>query len=199
MDAASEREASKLRLATFLAGLEGGTVGVLWMLAWLGASSVWQQRSFWTPENLMATAFDRNSSLAPVFTWATCAGLALYIVIYSALGAAFSSFLRDRVPQRRVMLLAVIFAIVWYYFSFRWMFKLVLPLVALLHVEHSTLVGHLLYGTMLGRYPLYVHRLMNTAPPAPPAEAAPQTPAVEAPVSAVKTGEQAPGGQTSEG
>jgi hypothetical protein len=26
----------------------------------------------------------------------------------------------------------------------------VLPLVALLHVEHATLVGHLLYGTMLG-------------------------------------------------
>ncbi|HUB81312.1 MAG TPA: hypothetical protein VMB03_21075 [Bryobacteraceae bacterium] len=174
MDAASEREVSKLRLATFLAGLEGGTVGVLWMVAWLGVSSLWQQRSFWAAENLMATAFDRNASLAPAFTWATCGGLALYILIYSLLGAAFSSLVRDRVPQTRVMLLAVIVALCWYYFSFQWAFKLVLPLVALLHVEHATLVGHLLYGTMLGRYPLYVHRLMNTAPPAPepaPAEA----------------------------
>jgi MFS family permease len=165
MDAATQSETAKLRLATFLAGLEGGTVGVLWMLAWLGVSSLWQQRSFWAPENLMATAFDRSSNLAPLFTWATCAGLALYVLIYSVLGAAFSSLLGDRVPRRRVMLTAVIFAIVWYYFSFRWTFKLALPLVALLHVEHSTLVGHLLYGTMLGRYPLYVHRLMNTAPP----------------------------------
>jgi hypothetical protein len=181
MDAATESQNAKVRLATLFAGLEGGTVGILCMLAWLGVSSVWQQRSFWTPENLMATAFDRNSTLAPVFTWATCAGLALYLVIYAVLGAAFSSVLRDRVPRRRVMLLAVIFALVWYYFSFRWTFKFVLPLVALLHVEHPTLVGHLLYGTMLGRYPVYVDRLMAAAPPAVAMEAAP---AAEAPVAA---------------
>ncbi|HEX3745527.1 MAG TPA: hypothetical protein VHW09_16400 [Bryobacteraceae bacterium] len=165
MDAATQQHASKLRLATFLAGLEGGTVGVLWMLAWLGVGSVWQQRSFWAPENLMATAFDRNSPLAPVFSWSTCAGLALYVLIYAGLGAAFSWFVRDRVPPLGVMLLAVVFALGWYYFSFRFLFKLVLPLVALLHVEHATVIGHLLYGTLLGRYPLYVHRLMNTASP----------------------------------
>ncbi len=194
MDPATQSDAAKLRLATFLAGLEGGTVGVLWMLAWLGVSSVWQQRSFWAPENLMATAFDRSSNLAPIFTWSTCAGLALYVLIYSVLGAAFSSVLRDRVPARRVMLIAVIFAIVWYYFSFRWSFKFALPLVALLHVEHSTLVGHLLYGTMLGRYPVYVHRLMHTAPPAVVAEVAvPEVPAVEAPVAA---SEETHGGET---
>src|ERR1035438_5409047 len=185
MDAATQSETAKLRLATFLAGLEGGTVGVLWMLAWLGVSSVWQQRSFWAPENLMATAFDRNSNLAPIFTWATCAGLALYVLIYSALGAAFSSFLRDRVPSRRVMLMAVIFAIVWYYVSFRGVFKLVLPLVVLVHAETATLIGHFLYGTMLGRYPAYVHRLMNTAAPVAEAlaVAVEQTPEGQAPQS----------------
>jgi hypothetical protein len=82
------------------------------------------------------------------------------------------------------MLLAVIFAIAWYYFSFRGIFKLVLPLVALLHVERATLVGHLLYGTMLGRYPAYVHRLMNTAPPVAetPVVAVEQTPEGQAPM-----------------
>jgi len=165
MGPAIQYDTAKLRLATFLAGLEGGTVGILWMLAWLGVSSVWQQRSFWAAENLMATAFDRSSNLSPAFSWATCAGLALYVLMYSALGAGFSSLLSDRVPARRVMLLAVIFAVVWYYFSFGWSFKLALPLVSLLHVERATLIGHLLYGTMLGRYPVYVHRLMNTAPP----------------------------------
>jgi hypothetical protein len=164
MDAATESQTAKARLATLLAGLEGGTVGVLWMLTWLGVSSVWQQRSFWTPENLMATAFDRNSTLAPVFTWATCGGLALYLLIYSVLGATF--------------LWAVVFALAWYYLSFRWIFKFALPLVALLHVEHSTVVGHLLYGTMLGRYPVYVQRLMGMAPPAVAMEAPP----IEAPV-----------------
>jgi hypothetical protein len=182
MDAATEGRDTKLRLATFLAGLEGGTVGVLWMLTWLGLSSVWQQRSFWAPENLMATAFDRNSTLAPVFAWATVAGLSLYVLIYSALGAAFSTAVRDRVPRGRVMAVAVIFAVIWYYVSFRWTFRLALPLVALLHVEHPMLVGHLLYGTMLGRYPLYVSKLMNTSAP----------PIVEASPAAVEVHEERP-------
>ena len=94
------------------------------------------------------------------------------------LGATFSSVLRGRVPRRRVMLWAVVFALAWYYLSFRWIFKFALPLVALLHVEHSTVVGHLLYGTMLGRYPVYVQRLMGMAPPAVAMEAPP----IEAPV-----------------
>ena len=178
MDAATDSPTSKVRLATFLAGLEGGMVGVLWMLAWLGISSLWQQRGFWTPENLMATAFDRNATLAPPFTWTTCVGLALYVVIYSLLGAAFSSVVRDRAPRGRVMLLAIAFALAWYYASFRWAFTFALPLVAFLHVEQSTLVGHLLYGAMLGRYPVYVQRLMGMAPPAVAMEAPP----IEAPV-----------------
>jgi hypothetical protein len=190
MDAATDRQAAKLRLATFLAGMEGGTLGVLWMLTWLGLSSVWQERSFWAPENLMATAFDRNSTLAPVFAWTTCAGLAVYVLIYSLLGAAFASAVRERVTRGRVMVLAVLFAVVWYYLSFRWSFKLALPLVALLHVEHPTLVGHLLYGTMLGRYPMYVHRLMHTAPPAVSAEA---PVAVESSVAAAEGGEMCEG------
>jgi hypothetical protein len=190
MDAIARAETAKVRLATFLAGLEGGTMGVLWMLAWLGLSSMWQQRSFWAPENLMATAFDRNSTLAPVFTWSTCAGLALYILIYSVLGAAFSSVLRDRVPARRTMLAAVVFAIAWYYFSFRWSFKLVLPLVALLHVERTTLVGHLIYGTMLGRYPLYVHWLMHPTPPVAPET--PTAPTDQAPALAIDAGQPPP-------
>lgn len=180
MDAGAERLRAKLKLATWLAGLEGGTVGVLWMLLWMGLSSAWQQRSFWTAENLMATAFDRNSTLAPAFTWETSAGLGLYILIYGLLGASFAMVVRDRAPRGRVMLLAVTFALAWYYFSFGWIFKSVLPLVALLHVEHATLVGHLLYGTMLGRYPIYVQRLMSAAPPEP--SALPSPGPVEAPI-----------------
>src|SRR5437867_476971 len=44
-------------LSATLAGLQAGMLGVCWMLAWLGLSAKWQNRSFWTAENLMATAF----------------------------------------------------------------------------------------------------------------------------------------------
>jgi hypothetical protein len=177
MEAATQSRSAKVQLATVLAGLEGGTVGVLWMLAWLGVSSLWQQRGFWSPENLMSTAFDRNATLAPMFTWATCGGLALYMLIYSLLGMIFASVVRGRVPRGRVMLVAVLFAVFWYYFTFRLVFPFAFPLVATLHVVRSTIVGHLLYGTMLGRYPIYFDRLMGAAPPA---EASSQ-PEIEAP------------------
>jgi hypothetical protein len=178
---ANETQTTKAKLATMLAGLEAGMVGVLWMLAWLGVSSMWQQRTFWAPENLMAPAFDRNATLAPVFSWSTCAGLAVYVVIYSLLGMLFAVLLGNRVPRKRVMPVAVVFGLAWYYFSFRWTFKSALPLVALLHVEHPTLVGHLLFGTILGRYPVYFDRLMRAA--APMVEDQQIPPAIEAPPS----------------
>jgi len=182
MDPGTQDQSAKVQLASLLAGLEGGTVGVLWMLAWLGVNSQWQQRGFWAAENLMSTAFDRNAALAPAFTWSTCGGLALYVVIYSALGAIFAAILRDRLPRQRVMLLALVFALVWYYVSFRLLFQYAMPLVSSLHVARPTMVGHLLYGFVLGRYPVYVHRLMATAPPDPQPPPAPQAPsALEAP------------------
>jgi hypothetical protein len=119
MDAATQSETAKLRLATFLAGLEGGTVGVLWMLAWLGVSSVWQQRSFWAPENLMATAFDRNSTWRRFLPGHVRRPGAVRADLQRARRGILVGGARSR-AARRVMLLAVIFAVAWYYFSFRW-------------------------------------------------------------------------------
>ena len=55
----------------FLAGLQAGMLGVLWMLAWMGFTAAWQRRSFWTAENLMASAFHPNGNLAAAFGWNT--------------------------------------------------------------------------------------------------------------------------------
>jgi len=52
----------------------------------------------------------------------------------------------------------------WYYLSFQVIFKSVMPLVALLHVERSTVLGHLVYGAVLGRYPVYLRRLEAARP-----------------------------------
>ena len=189
MDAATENRSEPALLPALLAGLEAGMVGALWMLAWLGTSSVWQQRSFWTPENLMSTAFNRDASLAPGFTASTWTGLALYLLIYSLLGAVFAVAVRGRVPRTRVMLLAVVFGLAWYYISFQGMFKVAMPLVALLHVERSTVLGHLVYGTMLGRFPLYVERLMGTRHEPAAVVVDPGPPGIEAPAVEESPGE----------
>src|SRR5262249_55214182 len=143
--------------SAFLAGLQGGMLGAGWMLAWLGISAVWQRRSFWTSENLMASAFYGGSAIRDGFDTRTLSGLALYLLLYSSLGAVFAAAVYDRLPRGRIMLASVCFAVIWYYFSFRVMWKAVSPLIFLLHVPQTTLLGHLVYGTVLGRFPVYLH------------------------------------------
>jgi hypothetical protein len=145
-------------LDSLLAGLQAGMVGVLLMLIWLGVSAAWQQRSFWTAENLMASAFYGPRSIHSGFATRTLPGLALYLILYSVLGALLALAVRDRATRMRTILLAIVFAMIWYYASFHWMWERVMPLVALLHAERPTAVGHLIYGLWLGRFPEYLKR-----------------------------------------
>ena len=178
-------------LSSFLAGLQAGMLGVFAMLAWLGISSAWLQRSFWTPENLMASLLYGNRAIHRGFTGHTVTGLAVYLILYSLLGGGLAFFLRDRVARIRVLLLSVLFALAWYYFSYRVLWKAVAPLIALLHVERATILGHLVYGTVLARYPLYLP--CQPAPPASPAELPPEAsaPPAEAPAEPATGGESA--------
>ena len=144
----------------FLAGLQAGMVGVLWMLAWLGISAVWLRRSFWTAEDLFATVFGRDTSLDG-FGGATVSGLALYLLLYSSLGGLFAlvATRRSALPAMRpvrVALLAIALGLVWYYLSFHWLWRNVAPLVTFLHPERSTIVGHVIYGAALGRFHAYL-------------------------------------------
>ena len=92
---------------------------------------------------------------ALVFAQRTLSGLALYLVLYSLLGVLLAVVVKDRIPKLTILLVSVAFGLTWYYFSFRLIWKSVLPLVALLHSAQSTAVGHLVYGAVLARYPAY--------------------------------------------
>ena len=144
--------------AALLAGLEGGMVGALLMLAWLGIAAVWQQRSFWTSENLMASAFYGTESIRSGFATRTLPGMALYLAIYPLLGALLAAALRDRLSRLRTTLVCIVGAMLWYYASFHWIWERVMPLVALLHAERPTAIGHLIFGLWLGRYPEYLKK-----------------------------------------
>jgi hypothetical protein len=152
MDAATPRSRTAA-LPALLAGLQSGLVGALCMLAWLGVIAQWQQRNFWIPANLMASAFYGGASVHTGFASETVSGLAVYIALYSLLGALLALVLRDRFSRTRTFLVTVAFALGWYYLSFRFLWKSLIPLVALLHVERSTALGHLIYGALLGGYP----------------------------------------------
>src|SRR4051794_31778047 len=152
MDAATP-QVRVAALPAALAGMQNGMVGAVCLVMWLGVLAEWQQRNFWIPVNLMASAFYGPRAVRSGFARETVSGLAAYLALYTLLGAVLAIVLRDRLSRVRTFLCAVLFALVWYYVSFRLLWKSIIPLAALLHVERTTAFGHLLYGAVLGGYP----------------------------------------------
>jgi hypothetical protein len=141
--------------AIFLAGLQAGMVGAGWMLAWMGLSAVAQRRSFWTAENLMASIFHGGTNIRRDFGSSTVSGLALYLVVYSLLGATFACVFRTRFTGLGTALWGVLISVGWYYLWFRAWGQSGMPLVWLLHAERSTAFGHVVFGAMIARFPAY--------------------------------------------
>jgi hypothetical protein len=125
------------------------------MLAWLGVSAVWQNQGFWNSENLFATLFYGSDALRSDFTSKTFSGLALFLLLYSTLGGIFALALRGRARSGRLVLLGIIFALGWFYLSFHLLWKSVMPLVYLLSPDRPTVVGHLIFGVCIGRFPAH--------------------------------------------
>lgn len=143
-------------LSAGLAGLQAGMLGGFGLLAWLGIVSLWDRRSFWHDENLFATFFYGDDAVRAGFGIKTLPGLALYLLIYSALGFIFALAARNHFPPRRLLLAALIFALGWFYLSFHLLWKSAMPLVYLLYADRPMIVGHLIYGACLARFPGYL-------------------------------------------
>src|ERR1700677_227746 len=142
-------------LSATLAGLKAGMVGALWMLAWLGISAAWQNQGFWNSENLFATMFYGSDAVRADFSLKTLPGLALYLLLYSLLGGIFALAIRRRASSGRLMLIGIIFGLGWFYVSFHLLWKSVMPLVYLLSPDRPMMLGHLIYGACVGRFPVH--------------------------------------------
>jgi hypothetical protein len=180
MDDATESR-SPSTAVVFLAGLQAGMIGVSGMLTWLGVSALWQHRSFWTSENLVASVFYGDAAIRTGFAFSTVSGLAVFPIVYCLLGAVFASAVRNRLHGWRNLLAAILFAVSWYYVWFQNIGKAAMPLVTLLHSERSTLFGHVIFGLLLARYHRYLpgedhlageHHLVSSNPVTPTAPTA---------------------------
>ena len=157
---------------TFLAGLQAGMIAAFWMLIWLGISAKWMQRSFWSPVNIMSTVFFRDDAIHPGFASTTFSGIALYLMIYSLLGACFALAVKQRLTGLGTLLVSVLFALGWYWFWFRFLALRAMPLLWLLHTERSTQFGHVIFGALLARFGDYMPRRPAILPELVQSEAA---------------------------
>jgi hypothetical protein len=151
MNASTARQPAN-PLTIFLAGLQAGMMGICWMLAWMGVSAVEQRRGFWTAENLMASIFHSDAAIRRDFSSSTVSGLAVYLLIYSLLGAAFAFAIRNRFTSLGTVLLGILFSVGWYCLFFRVLGQTAMPLVWLLHPERSTAFGHVIFGAVIARF-----------------------------------------------
>jgi hypothetical protein len=152
-----------------LAGLQTGMLGAIAMLAWLSFDSSLDRRGFWSEENLFASLFYRGDAVRGGFGAKTLAGIAVYLIVYSLLGAIFAFALGNRYGRRRTVLLALVFALGWYYLSFHLLWKTAMPLVYLLYADGPMLIGHIIYGACLAAFPacLAGRKRPPTVPEAP--------------------------------
>jgi hypothetical protein len=152
-----------------LAGIQAGIVGGLILLGYLALDSAWHRRSIWTIPNLMASTFYGESAFGPGFSARTSAGLALLFFIYGLLGALFALVIRDHGSRMRVTVLGLIFATGWFFLSFEFLWNHINPLVRLYSPDRAMLMGHLLFGAVLGRrFPVYLRSIseLEHVPPA---------------------------------
>jgi len=152
-DPNKNREAHSL-----LAGLESGIIAALVLLGWLALASAWYRRSIWTAANIMATTFYGEAALGREFTFRTVAGIALYLVLYGTIGALFGLTLASRGAGLRITLIGVLVGLGWYYLSFAILWQNINPLIPLYTHSGPMMVGHALYGGLLGRFTRYVDR-----------------------------------------
>jgi hypothetical protein len=157
------------RFAAALAGLQAGMMATLAMLLWMGISAVWQQRTFWTSENLLATTFYGSRALHNGFSASTLSGLALYLLLYSTLGCLFAYAAGKRELSPRLVLTGIAAGMLWYYLSFHLLWRAVGPLIPILHAVTPTVLGHMIYGAGIGRFP----SLLPATPVAPQPEPEP--------------------------
>ena len=181
----SSGNATRPHWSLALAGIQAGIVGALILLGYLALDSAWHRHSIWTVPNLLASTFYGESAYRQGFSAGTSVGVALLLLLYGALGLLFALVVRDHGTRTRVVLAGLIYGTGWFFLSFDLLWKHVNPMVQIYSPDRAMLVGHVIYGGVLGRgFPAYLKSIRGEeAPAAPGAPAELPPPGIEGPIS----------------
>jgi hypothetical protein len=142
-----------------LAGLETGILGGLLTAAWFALSSFWTPYHVWMTANYFAMPFYGESALRMGFSHVTLSGLALQLVLAGLAGAFFGVAAPH--SHTRLALFALMFSFGIYLASYNLVWRRWNPA--------SALLGHMLFGCWLTRFPAFYSKL-HPVPAAPPPE-----------------------------
>ncbi len=155
-----------------LAGVETGVLGGVAMLAWFFLSSTLLHHSIWIVPNLLGGVLHQEAVLRRGFSLVTVSGLSLHLFAAGTVGIVFAVLAGGIRSRRRIMLLGVIAGLVWFYFSNALVWRKLGALAWVYSSPRMLLVGHLIFGVVLGSYPL-LRGLSGGPGTMPPAGAGP--------------------------
>jgi hypothetical protein len=167
MYASADSVSYRPRLRDALAGLHASIVGVLVMFAGVALASLFHGRSIWVVPNLFSTTFFGIDAYRNRFANTSWAGLALTFAIYGALGVVWGCVWRDR-KVRWLPAFGALTGIAVYYIFFGFIWRHLNPLVTLYAPDRQLQFGHIVWGLILARSPLYARRIAEAAQAPPP-------------------------------
>jgi len=167
-------DGTKLRIRHALAGLQASVAGVLVMFAYLMVASLWHGRSIWVVPNLFSTTFFGSDAYRNQLLRTSWAGLAVTVAFYGLLGVLWGSILRDR-SVRWLPIYGAVTGMVVYVVVYHFIWQRLNPLVTLYAPDRQLQLGHILWGLVLARTPLYA-RLISDSGAVIKGEKSPATP-----------------------
>jgi hypothetical protein len=145
-----------------LAGLHAGVLGALVIFACLMIGSLWDGRSIWVTPNLFATTFFGSTAYRNQLLLTSWTGIALIVAVYGVLGTLWGCIWRDaRKPW--LGLFGAIAGLAVYFAFYGYLWRHLNPLVTLYAPERQLQLGHVLWGIVLARSPIYARRLADSA------------------------------------
>jgi hypothetical protein len=145
-----------------LAGLQAGVLGALALFACLMIGSLWNGRSIWVVPNLFATTFFGGNAYRNQLLRTSWTGVALIVAIYGGLGAMWGCIWRDK-TKPWLRLYGAIAGLVVYFLFHAYLWKELNPLISLYAPDRQFELGHVLWGIVLARSPLYSRRIADSA------------------------------------
>jgi len=114
----------------------------------------------------MGSVFYPGRALSSRFSQASLSGAALHIILSGIVGVICSLLLVKYVARPvRSLWVGVLLGVTWYLAAFRWLWPALSGAVVVYQPFPAMFVGYLLFGLMLGLFPMFVRRLgMSWAP-----------------------------------
>jgi hypothetical protein len=189
---AGNAEKSRLALPDALAGLQAGMLGVFLMIAWLMLCAVSAGYSIWVIPNLFATALYGPVAYQDRFFHSSLPGIALLLAIYGTGGIVWGVLCgavlkKDGRRPPYFALTGAITGLLVYYCFFELIWQYADPLIPLYAPTRQLQIGHVLWGMMLARAPLYSRRIAEATTERTEVVLTPEVPAQE--TEEVKSGE----------